>query len=378
MNSSTSSSTSCNTSSSSSSSSSSNSSHNGGIDSDSNISAIMKDPQHSTFVKYSKEQNNLNTNFEETHHSDERIEKSRERNREHAKRTRLRKKALIEGMKGKLLDLQTEAAKLQQLFEESNTANILLCLSTKSDPSNLDTLKKSTSEISLYSSTDELLKQNDNGFKSDNPVRGNIIEQLRSRVRAEAAQQVLVNAARSKPHATSSSSASGSLTPKTATTPLGLQIPGMTFESDGHSLESDSAEIEFNVSDKLPMDLDDVETDDGEGEEFETMQPVAEGVVNWKNGTMVLSEGSVRKLSQKEIEIYRKERNRIHAKLTRDRKKLFTSRMQQMINSLERQNTSMRNRLKALAQIGNSMTTDSQDNDLVTPYKATSNKSADK
>jgi len=375
MNSSTSSSTSSSTTNSTNCSSSS-SSHNDGIGSDSNISAIMKDPLHSTFVKYSKEQNKLNTNFEETH-SDERIEKSRERNREHAKRTRLRKKALIEGMKGKLLDLQNEAAKLQQLFEESNTANILLCLSTKSDPSNLDTLKKSTSEISLYSSTDELLKQNDNGFKSDNPVRGNIIEQLRSRVRAEAAQQVLVNAARSKPHSTSSSSASGSLTPKSATTPLGLQIPGMTFESDGHSLESDSAEIEFNGSDKLPMDLD-IETDDGEGEEFETMQPVAEGVVNWKNGTMVLPEGSVRKLSQKEIEMYRKERNRIHAKLTRDRKKLFTSRMQQMINSLERQNTSMRNRLKALAKIGNSMTTDSQDNDLVTQYKASSNKSADK
>jgi len=59
--------------------------------------------------------------------------------------------------------------------------------------------------------------------------------------------------------------------------------------------------------------------------------------------------------------MYRKERNRIHAKLTRDRKKLFTSRMQQMINSLERQNTSMRNRLKALARIGNSMTTDLQE-----------------
>lgn len=37
-----------------------------------------------------------------------RIEKSRERNREHAKRTRLRKKALIEGMKGRLLELQQE------------------------------------------------------------------------------------------------------------------------------------------------------------------------------------------------------------------------------------------------------------------------------
>ena len=48
--------------------------------------------------------------------------------------------------------------------------------------------------------------------------------------------------------------------------------------------------------------------------------------------------------------MFRKERNRMHAKLTRDRKKLFTSRMQQLINSLERQNAAMRARLQAMAQ----------------------------
>ena len=42
----------------------------------------------------------------------------------------------------------------------------------------------------------------------------------------------------------------------------------------------------------------------------------------------------------------------MHAKLTRDRKKLFTSRMQQMISSLERQNGMMKNRLKSLATVG--------------------------
>lgn len=42
----------------------------------------------------------------------------------------------------------------------------------------------------------------------------------------------------------------------------------------------------------------------------------------------------------------------MHAKLTRDRKKLFTSRMQQMISSLERQNGMMKNRLKSLASVG--------------------------
>ena len=44
----------------------------------------------------------------------------------------------------------------------------------------------------------------------------------------------------------------------------------------------------------------------------------------------------------------RRERNRMHAKLTRDRKKLFTSRVQQMIKSLERQNSFMRKRLESI------------------------------
>lgn len=38
----------------------------------------------------------------------EKVEKGRERNREHAKRTRIKKKALLDGMKGKLLELQNE------------------------------------------------------------------------------------------------------------------------------------------------------------------------------------------------------------------------------------------------------------------------------
>ena len=57
---------------------------------------------------------------------------------------------------------------------------------------------------------------------------------------------------------------------------------------------------------------------------------------------------SSRESTPADIDGIRKERNRMHAKLTRDRKKLFTSRVQQMINSLERQNTFMRNRLATM------------------------------
>lgn len=50
--------------------------------------------------------------------------------------------------------------------------------------------------------------------------------------------------------------------------------------------------------------------------------------------------------------VYRRERNRMHAKLTRDRKKLFTSRMQQTIQTLERHNQLLRNRLNNMIFTG--------------------------
>ena len=43
---------------------------------------------------------------------EDKMEKSRERNREHAKRTRLRKKVAIESMKDRLIELQNEVLSL--------------------------------------------------------------------------------------------------------------------------------------------------------------------------------------------------------------------------------------------------------------------------
>ena len=109
----------------------------------------------------------------------EKGKKSRERNREHAKRTRLRKKAMLEGMKGKLMDLQRESTKLQQAFEERRTANILIAFSK---PSTEDGAEESGNGLEMnkdmYTENVEL-----------SSYKGNIIEQLRTKVRTEAAQK---------------------------------------------------------------------------------------------------------------------------------------------------------------------------------------------
>ena len=49
-----------------------------------------------------------NQEYDTYYNVDDKAEKNRERNREHAKRTRLRKKEMIEGMKIRLLELQRE------------------------------------------------------------------------------------------------------------------------------------------------------------------------------------------------------------------------------------------------------------------------------
>jgi len=62
--------------------------------------------------------------------AEERVEKSRERNREHAKRTRLRKKQMIEGMKGRLLELQNEVRNQNTSKMKNPVSHSLMSLSS--------------------------------------------------------------------------------------------------------------------------------------------------------------------------------------------------------------------------------------------------------
>ena len=62
--------------------------------------------------------------------AERRLTKSRERNREHARKTRMRKKAQLEQLQGKVEGLQAESKALKQSLEECSIASILLGLSS--------------------------------------------------------------------------------------------------------------------------------------------------------------------------------------------------------------------------------------------------------
>lgn len=249
--------------------------------------------------------------------NDDIVEKHRERNREHAKKTRLRKKALIDGMKGRLLELQREYARLEQLLEESNTANILLCLSLSTSPtvSNIESKSK-------FEDREEVSKQTVlNSVTSSK--NGNIIDQLRNKVRVEAAQKLRDRYENLSGSSTSSNEDSSNK----YTLP---KVKGDSVDSENGSNTDNIEEDQLNCSEESKKSF------------------------SWKNGDEIsILEGLYKKDSTLDFEYQKRERNRMHARLTRDRKKLFTSRLMQAIQHLERQNMIMRNRLDSVISNNN-------------------------
>lgn len=66
----------------------------------------------------------------EEDNAEERLARSRDRNREHARRTRLRKKAQLQALQSRVKELQDESRVLRQTVEECSIASILLGLSS--------------------------------------------------------------------------------------------------------------------------------------------------------------------------------------------------------------------------------------------------------
>eukprot|EP01036_Dinobryon_divergens_P025513 gene25513-34066_t len=191
-----------------------------------------------------------------------RSSKTKERNRMHSKLTRLRRVSRINQMKQRLLDLQTETTRLEQLFDELNTANILLCLRVNMPSNTIDEMN----------SLGEAAASDLHGGKGLD-TRENILDQLKERVRAEA--EIL----REKFHNSQSNKAYG--------------IPQSSMDSAHGFIYVDHEAFNDKESEK-------------------------------------------------------RERNRIHAKLTRVRRKLLTNEVQDAIQLLEAKNSMMHNKLDAL------------------------------
>lgn len=183
---------------------------------------------------------------------DDKLIKNRERNREHARRTRQRKKAYLENLQQKLLTLQAEHNLLQQSISECEIASILLGLSSPQ----VTALQQS--------STAPLISDS---FSLDNDVVSSCIEPRRKRQRF-------------------------------------VSVDGAEYSSNS--------------------------------------RPKKDQKIDWKAGILTEADGRSRSLSTDELDDLRRERNRVHAKMTRDRKKNFVSNLELSVKKLSNENEKMK------------------------------------
>lgn len=89
-------------------------------------------------VKATSASDSVSESSEHPLDADERLARSRDRNREHARRTRLRKKQQLEALQKRVKELQEESRLLKQTIEECSIASILLGLSSGDNNSSDD------------------------------------------------------------------------------------------------------------------------------------------------------------------------------------------------------------------------------------------------
>mmetsp|Transcript_8648 Transcript_8648/g.13379 ORF Transcript_8648/g.13379 Transcript_8648/m.13379 type:complete len:316 (+) Transcript_8648:312-1259(+) len=187
--------------------------------------------------------------------AEKRLARSRERNREHARRTRVRKKAQLEALQARVKELQGKNRLLKQSVEECSIASILLGLSSGGQAPTTDGLIDSA--LCVTSSTTSI--------------------------------------------------------------PLVMSGKRKRFISE---------ELADHLPQPLKLEIDGQITLIGGGKTH----------INWKTGVYSDENGAQRQLTQEQLENLRRERNRMHAKMTRDRKKYFIASVQRTITQLENEN----------------------------------------
>eukprot|EP00584_Thalassiosira_punctigera_P021229 CAMPEP_0172553004 /NCGR_PEP_ID=MMETSP1067-20121228/47784_1 /TAXON_ID=265564 ORGANISM="Thalassiosira punctigera, Strain Tpunct2005C2" /NCGR_SAMPLE_ID=MMETSP1067 /ASSEMBLY_ACC=CAM_ASM_000444 /LENGTH=264 /DNA_ID=CAMNT_0013341095 /DNA_START=230 /DNA_END=1024 /DNA_ORIENTATION=- len=209
---------------------------------------------------------NLSSDLEED--EDDRRHRNRERNKEHARKTRVRKKEQLQALKARVNELEEEGRRLKQSIQECSVASILLGLSS-----------------GTTGGTDE---QGDKNVSSVDSSQSNFAACLAG----------------------------------------GKRKRFMSLDGE----DPKPPPMELNIKGQITLV-------GGPGNEGKAQ-------VNWKTGVYLDDKGMRQQLTKSELEALRRERNRMHAKMTRDRKKCFIASLKRVMSKLEDENRQLRETLE--------------------------------
>jgi hypothetical protein len=243
-----------------------------------------------------------------------RLRRSRERNREHARRTRLRKKARLQALKSKCKGLEAERIVLRQRIEECSIASILLGLSSSSDVTE-DTATLLTKEPQRDEASTALLA----GLGGKSRKRGYSVSD--QSLQQQPALHICIDGEDLTVYSNGNSSTErGNVNWKT----------GLYVDEQGRQRQLTNEQL-----DALRYVAVEIE-DELWSRRVGTFFSVDVCIITHMSCSFI-------------IHSFSRERNRMHAKMTRDRKKCFIATMEKTIEDLEKECERMRNILAKVA-----------------------------
>mmetsp|Transcript_34201 Transcript_34201/g.45214 ORF Transcript_34201/g.45214 Transcript_34201/m.45214 type:complete len:423 (-) Transcript_34201:173-1441(-) len=224
--------------------------------------------------------------------AEEKAQRSRERNRMHARKTRQRKKMQIRMLRSKVEELEEDQRRLKQALNDRKTANILLAMSASPDGCNtqlIDIEVLNDDDLSLNATTSTTTYGDSNSIEFGSEHRS---------------------------------------------------------EDEGDFSDSSRYSDELHRGTSETVDSSTIRCEKGErgsstGGELQSESDLALKLLNKDKDFC----------TPQELELIRRERNRMHAKKTRDRKKLYLEETENTISRLEEENRKLRDSIQKLGTL---------------------------
>ncbi|CAM9407711.1 unnamed protein product [Choristocarpus tenellus] len=258
--------------------------------------------------------------------AEERLQRSRERNRLHARKTRQRKKIQLQLLQRRTAELHKEQQRLQQVVRDRRTAGILLGLSGGEGSQHNEGGALSQSPINLSalagrqqgtSESDETESRSGEGSSKDEMDSTSSIAGTRS----------------------TTSSGSGRTSSETNSSDSGNGTSSV-YEGDAES-KGDASQGGRGGDERYLQ---------GEGgDDDQDLEGTRVGRLGDSKRLRELASKDRSECTAEEIEEIRRERNRMHAKRTRDRKKLYLEATEGTIARLEQENCKLRESIDSMS-----------------------------
>jgi len=270
---------------------------------------------------------------------EQRLQRDRDRNRDHARRTRQRKKALLKTLQARVSELQAAAIVLERALQDASATTMLLGLAGGRGGAALESFSRMRRAVASNDLAAAMAARDEDDDEAPRALGApHAADVPQSAPRVVDAKQTSYETLRQAVEIAASVRLTDGLSRK-PTPPGSPRHVGATAVYAAGNAGADAAAANANA-----------DASGANADGAKAPLPLFRETVHWKGGFVVAEDGSRRNVSETELSALRRERNRVHAQMTRGRKKVYIETLSRAIKHLEQESKRARRLLAGEAE----------------------------